>query len=106
MTPPWFRPLSLFIVFNMVVVPITDRLAWDGMLQLTASHGPLAGVGLSLAAAAAILVANILIYNYARSSGLPGLGQMVLFVLIAVTFALPIGTGRFSPVNLIIDLLS
>ncbi|MEM7178177.1 MAG: hypothetical protein AAF503_10765 [Pseudomonadota bacterium] len=105
MTPPWFRPLSLFVIFNLVAVPVAGRLAWDAMLRVTQSHGTLAGAGLSLVVTAAILAINVLIFRRAKAAGMPKAGQMVLFLIIGLTFATPIGTGKFSPVNLIIDLL-
>ncbi|MEM9370892.1 MAG: hypothetical protein AAGA26_07020 [Pseudomonadota bacterium] len=105
MTPPWFRPLSLFCLFNLIAVPIIGHIAWDGMLRLNSEAGPIAAVGVSLVVSAGILVGNILLFRAARAADLPRPGQMVLFVLIGLTFVLPIGTGRFSPINLMVDLL-
>lgn len=105
MTPPWFRSLSVFILVNLVAVPMAGRLTWNWMLRVTQSHGSIAGAAISLAVAAAILVINVLIFRQAKASGMPRPGQMVLFLLIGLTFVTPIATGRFSPVNLVIDLL-
>ncbi|MEM7239609.1 MAG: hypothetical protein AAF317_05175 [Pseudomonadota bacterium] len=102
--PTWFRPLSLFGLFNLIAVPTIGHLAWDGMLRLNTTYGALAGVALSLAVAAGILAINVLLFRAARAAGLPRPAQMVLFLITALTFVLPIGTGRFSPINLLADL--
>ncbi|MBY8977282.1 hypothetical protein KHP62_15810 [Rhodobacteraceae bacterium NNCM2] len=105
MTPPWFRSLSVFAVFNLIVVPILGRVAWDMMLGLHETHGSLAAILVSLVTAAVILLINVVIFQWTKAAGLPRPGQMILFIIIAVTFVLPIGTGRFSPVNFIASLM-
>ncbi|MEM9098861.1 MAG: hypothetical protein AAGC79_10085 [Pseudomonadota bacterium] len=106
MTPPWFKAVSAFAIFNLIVVPILGEFAWQGMTRLTGSHGPFAGTMLSLLVVAAILGINILLYRWSVRSGLPKLGQMILFLVIAVTFVLPIGTAVFSPITLLFNLAS
>ena len=106
MTPNWFRPLSLFALFNLIAVPIVDHLAWDAMLRLNAEQGAGIAVLLSLLVAAGILAANILMTRWTVSSGLPKLGELILWTVTGITFVLPIGTGRFSPVNFILSWLS
>ncbi|MEM0923918.1 MAG: hypothetical protein AAGF44_02405 [Pseudomonadota bacterium] len=105
MTPDWFRPLSTFLAFNLFGVPILGHLAWDGMLKLNASQGAGIAVLLSLAVAAGILLANVLLTRWAVASGLPKLGELILWTLTGITFVLPIGTGRFSPLNFIANWL-
>ncbi|MEM9045765.1 MAG: hypothetical protein AAGC81_13835 [Pseudomonadota bacterium] len=106
MTPPWFNAVSSFAVFNLIVVPIVGQFAWQGMARLTESHGPLGGMMLSLLVVAAILGANIALYRWAARTGMPKLGLMVLFLIIGITFVLPIGTGDFSPITLAYKFLS
>ncbi|MEM0943063.1 MAG: hypothetical protein AAGI70_03860 [Pseudomonadota bacterium] len=105
MTPPWFAPLSTFIAFNLIGVPTIGRLAWVQMLSLKAQDDVMSGAILSLGVSALILGVNIVLYRWAARRGLPRRGQMALFLVIGLTFLLPIGTGRFSPVNLLISLL-
>ena len=104
MTPDWFRPLSLFIAFNLVVVPIAGHLAWDGMLRLNASQGPLVAVILSLVVAGGILAVNVLLTRATVRAGLPKLGEFILWIVTGITFVLPIGTGRFSLLNFLMTL--
>lgn len=106
MTPDWFRPLSLFILVNLVAVPIADHLTWDAMLRLNASYGPLVAVLLSLVTAAAILLVNVTLIRTAVRAGLPKLGELALWVVAGLTFVLPISTGRFSPLNFLVSLAS
>ncbi|MEM8792383.1 MAG: hypothetical protein AAGE80_12260 [Pseudomonadota bacterium] len=105
MTPTWFNAVSAFAAFNLLAVPTMGRLTWLGMSRLTESNGPFAGVMLSLVMVVLILLINIALYRWAVRRGLPKPGQMVLFLIIGLTFALPIGTGSFSPINLAINLL-
>lgn len=105
MTPDWFRAVSAFAAFNMIAVPIAGHLAWDGMLRLNAASGPFAGVMLSLVAAGAILAANVLLIRWAVRAGLPKLGELVLWIVAGLTFVMPIGTGRFSPLNFLASLM-
>ncbi|MEM7505646.1 MAG: hypothetical protein AAF415_02785 [Pseudomonadota bacterium] len=104
MTPTWFRALSLFILVNLIAVPIADHLAWDAMLRLNARHGPLMATGLSLLTAGVILLVNILLIRAAVQAGLPKLGELALWIVTGLTFALTIGTGRFSPLNFLVTL--
>ena len=76
------------------------------MEALEAQGDRFAAVMLSLAVAAAILGANVLLIRWAERAGLPKVGQMVLWGITGLTFALTIGAGFFSPLNLIAALIA
>lgn len=96
-------PITLFVVFNLVAVPIIGRLAWAAMGGLHAGGSAGAAVVLSMSTAGGILAVNILLARATARHAKP-LARRVLIGATAVTFALTIGTGFFSPVNLLLAL--
>lgn len=105
MTPSWFRAVSAFAAFNLIAVPIAGTLAWGGMLRLNADGALITAVAVSLAVAGGILAVNCLLCRWAKQTGLPKLGELVLWLVTGLTFILPIGTGQFSPVNFLLRLM-
>ena len=102
---PWLGPVLLFAAFNLLIVPFLGRGAWYFMLRLNEADAKPGAVLLSLLTALAIAGANALLTARATAAGLPRRGQMALWLATGATFALTIGTGFFSPVNLLIALL-
>ncbi|MGF1551795.1 MAG: hypothetical protein ACFBWO_04735 [Paracoccaceae bacterium] len=102
----WRGAIALFVAANLVAVPLIGRLGWRAMAAVTESAGPFAGAMLSVVVAGIVLGLNVLIVRRAIAAGLPRLGQMALFALAGGQFALTIGTGFFSVVNLAAALMA
>jgi len=105
MTEAWKAPVAWFALFNLLAAPFIGRAIWYSMSSLNAEGAIMAAVGLSLVGAIGILGANVGLTVWATHAGLPRKGQMALWLITGGTFALTIGTGTFSPVNLVIALL-
>lgn len=106
MQAPWIKPLSLFAAFVLIVTPLIGRLAWVAMEGLNEDGNLVSAVALSLAVTLAILAGNVLLLRPAVAAGLPMPGPPILWAVTVLTFGLTIGTGFFSPVNLVVALLA
>lgn len=105
MHAPWKAPVAWFVLFNLIAVPFIGRVIWFLMLQLNAGEARFAAVALSLAGALGILAANAVLTVRATRAGLPRKGQAALWLVTGGTFAVTIGFGVFSPVELVLALL-
>jgi hypothetical protein len=94
-------PLSAFALFNLVGVPVIGRLVWLGMGALHGAGSVFGAVLLSVAAAVAILAVNVILTRKAAMVGLPKKGVIALGLITFLTFGLTVGTGFFSPLNLL-----
>ena len=100
MNVPWQRPVTGFVLFNVLGVPLIGRGAWAAMESLRADAIALA-VGVSVLAAVAILGMNAVLTLRADHAGVPPGVRAVLWAITALTFVLTIGTGFFSPLTLV-----
>lgn len=105
MDAPWKAPVAWFALFNLLAVPFIGRAIWMVMLRLNAAEAQLAAVALSLAGALGILAANAILTAQATRAGLPRRGQMAMWLITGGTFAVTIGFGVFSPIDLALGLL-
>ena len=105
MKPTWQTPVVYFILFNLLGTPAIGRGVWLLMQEMNVDGGRIIAVVLSLATAVGILAVNALISIWAGREGLPRKGQRILWLITGGTFALTIGFGTFSPINLAIALL-
>lgn len=94
-------PVGAFILFNLIGVPVIGRLVWTGMGALHGAGATFGAVLVSVLAAAGVLAVNLLLTRRAARAGLAKPGVMALAAVTLVTFALTVGTGFFSPLNLI-----
>lgn len=101
----WRLALALFAAFNLVLVPLGDRLAWLGINALEEDGQRFAAVGLSVAVAAGIMAINVVLIRDAERGGMPRLGQMGLWLITGAQFATTIAAGFFSLLNLITAVL-
>jgi hypothetical protein len=101
----WKAPVAWFVLFNLIAVPFLGRALWMFMLQLNASDARLAAVALSLAGAVGILAVNVILTARAARAGLPREGRMALWLVTGATFAITVGFGVFSPLELALALL-
>lgn len=99
------RPVTAFALFNLLGAPLIGRLVWLGMGALHGGGAMFGAVLLSVVAAAAILCVNLVLTRRAALGGLPKPGVMAMAAVTLVTFGLTVGTGFFSPLNLIWALL-
>ncbi|MEO0819752.1 MAG: hypothetical protein AAF074_04905 [Pseudomonadota bacterium] len=95
----WQRALGVFVVFNLVAVPLLGRLAWMAMEALNADGARFAAVLVSLAASVAILAGNVVVIRWATLGEMPRLGQMGLWIFTGTQFAVTIAAGFFSLVD-------
>lgn len=102
---PWKTPVTWFALFNLIAAPLIGRGIWALMAALNTDQWRLAAVLVSVAGAAGILAVNAWLTHRAAAAGLPRPGQMALWIITGGTFALTIGLGVFSPINLVIALL-
>lgn len=102
---PWLAPVALFAAFNLLLVPLLGRAAWHLMLQLNQTGARRGAVLLALLTVLGIAGINALLTARATRTGLARRGQMALWLVTGATFALTIGTGFFSPLNLVLALL-
>ena len=103
--PDWQPPVTWFVLFNLIAAPFAGRGVWLIMLQLNQGSLRVASVVLSLGAAVGILAVNAILTRQAGREGLPGRGQIAMWMFTGGTFVLTIGFGFFSPVNLVIAML-
>lgn len=101
----WKAPVAWFVLFNLIAVPFIGRALWLAMLRLNAADARLSAVALSLAGALGILAANALLTAQASRAGLPRRGRMAMWLVTGGTFAVTVGFGVFSPVELVLGLL-
>lgn len=101
----WKAPVAWFVLFNLIAVPFLGRALWMFMLRLNAADGQLSAVALSLAGALGILAANAILTALASRAGLPRNGQMAMWLVTGGTFAITVGFGVFSPLELVLALL-
>ncbi|MEO1775134.1 MAG: hypothetical protein AAFS07_09305 [Pseudomonadota bacterium] len=101
----WQGRIALFVIANLLVVPLIGRLGWQGMEALNTGGAIFGAVLLSVAVAGGILALNIWLVRRAVLTGLPRLGEMVAYGATGLQFVLTIGTGFFSVVGLIDALL-
>jgi len=101
----WKAPVAWFVLFNLIAVPFIGRALWMFMLHLAAADARLVAVALSLVGAVGILAANVLLTARATRAGLPRKGQMALWLVTGGTFAVTVGFGVFSPIELALALL-
>ncbi|MDT8345788.1 MAG: hypothetical protein RQ752_15285 [Thermohalobaculum sp.] len=94
-------PLTGFVLFNLIGAPLIGRLVWLGMGALHGQGAVPGAVALSVVAAIAILAANLALTRAAARAGLPKSGVMALGAVTLLTFGLTVGTGFFSPLNLV-----
>ncbi len=106
MPPAAKVPVTWFALFNLIAAPLIGRGVWALMLTLNAEQLRLAAVMVSLAGALGILAVNAWLTHRATRAGLPRGGQMAMWLITGGTFALTIGAGVFSPINLILALMS
>lgn len=92
---------SAFILFNLICVPLVGRLVWLGMGALHGQGTVVGAVLLSIVAAGAILSANVVLTRRAALGGLHRQGVMAMAAVTLLTFGLTVGTGFFSPLNLV-----
>lgn len=105
MSETWKAPVTWFALFNLLGAPFIGRAVWVVMQSLDAREAVAAAVAMSLVGAVGILAVNAGLTWWATWAGLPRKGQMMLWLIAGGTFALTIGTGFFSPVNLVLALL-
>ena len=60
---------------------------------------------ISVVAILLILGINIVLIKAATRAGLPGQGQLIMWLITGTTFALAIWLGVFSPINLMLGLI-
>lgn len=101
----WHRPVTLFVLFNLIAAPVIGRLTWMAMLRL-AEDLRLWSIVISVVVPFTILTVNAWLTVRASRGGVPGKGRAAMWILTGATFALTIGTGFFSPVSLIHALLT
>ena len=105
--PPAAKPaVTWFALFNLIAVPLAGRGIWALMFSSEREALRLASVLLSVAGAVAILAVNVWLTRRATLAGLGRGGQMAMWIVTGLTFAVTIGFGVFSPINLVIALLS
>lgn len=95
-------PVTWFALFNLIALPLIGRGVWALMLALDAGGLQLVAVLVSLAATVAILGVNVWLTRWATLEALPRRGQMAMWLVTGATFAVTIGFGVFSPINLVI----
>ena len=105
MPETWKTPVTWFALFNLLGAPFIGRGIWAAMQALHGEKMLAAAVAVSLVGAIGILAVNSGLTVWATRSGLPRKGQMILWLITGGTFALTIGFGTFSPVNLVIVFL-
>ena len=98
----WKAPVTWFALFNLLAAPVIGRAVWFVMAGLNAEDARLAAVGMSLVGALGILGVNVWLTWWATRAGLPRRGQMALWLITGGTFAITIGFGVFSPLNLLV----
>ena len=105
--PPAAKPaVTWFALFNLLAVPLVGRGIWALMLSFERGDLRLASVLLSVLGAVAILGVNAWLTRRATLAGLGRAGQMVMWIVTGLTFAVTIGFGTFSPINLVIALIA
>ncbi|HUF87424.1 MAG TPA: hypothetical protein VMM59_08580 [Thermohalobaculum sp.] len=105
MPPAAKTQVTWFALFNLIAAPLIGRGVWALMLGLNTDRFRLMAVLVSVAGAVAILGVNAWLTRRATLAGLPRGGQIALWLITGGTFALTIGFGVFSPVNLLLALL-
>jgi len=105
MTRSWQAPVTWFALFNLLGAPFAGRAVWAAMQVLHGAGDTGLAVLLSVLVAVGILGVNAGLTWWATRAGLPRRGQMALWLITGGTFALTIGVGMFSPINLIFLLL-
>ncbi|MEM9782744.1 MAG: hypothetical protein AAF899_09730 [Pseudomonadota bacterium] len=92
----WQRILGLFVVVNLIAVPLAGRLTGFGMSTLVADGQRTLAVGLSVIATAAILAVNVLIVRAAARADMPRRLEAGLALFTLLQFVVTIGFGIFS----------
>ncbi|MEM6971864.1 MAG: hypothetical protein AAF577_03585 [Pseudomonadota bacterium] len=92
----WRQILGIFVVANLIAVPIAGRLAGQGMTALHGEGQTLLAVLLSVATTAIILVLNVLILRAAARHDMPRRLEAGLAAFTLVQFGVTIGFGIFS----------
>ncbi len=100
MDKAWQAHLTVFVLFNLVGVPLIGQLAWLTMEGLRDGAIALAVI-VSVLTAAGILAANVLFTLRVGRAGAPQGVLLALWAVTGLTFALTVGTGFFSPVMLV-----
>ncbi len=99
------QAVTWFTLFNLIAVPLIGRGVWALMLAFAREDFRLVSVLVSVLGAVAILGVNAWLTRRAARAGLGRRGQMVMWLVTGGTFALTIGFGTFSPINLLIALV-
>ena len=105
MTGPARTIVLLAAAVNVLAVPVLGRLTWRGMETLNADGSRVAAVLLSLGVAVAIFAVNA---GFARALSRTDADRRSvagLWFVAVMTFGLTIGTGFFSPINLLVALV-
>lgn len=98
--------MTAFAVVNVIAVPLAGRLAWRVMSSLDAQQHTVFAVVISLLTAFGILAANVLLCASAARRGAPRPVLTAMWGWTVGTFALTIGAGFFSPLNLLAALVT
>jgi hypothetical protein len=106
MPPAAKTPVTWFVLFNLIALPLIGRGIWTLMLALNADELRLAGVLVSVLGTLLITLINAWLTQWATWAGLPRRGRMAMWLVTGLTFALTIGLGVFSPINLLIMLVT
>ena len=105
MPPAAKAPVTWFALFNLIAAPLIGRGIWALMLTLVTEDFRLVAVLVSVIGAVGILAVNGWLTWRATRAGLGRYGQMAMWLITGGTFAITIGFGVFSPINLAIALV-
>ena len=105
MTEAWKTPVTWFALFNILGAPFAGRSVWQLMQDFHAEGAVAVAVAMSVVGAVGILAVNAGLTWWATRSGLPRKGQMALWLITGGTFAMTIGFGVFSPINLVVAVI-
>ena len=94
--------MTFFVLFNLIALPLIGHGIWTIMLALNADDYRLSGVLVSVIGTLLITLINAWLTQWATRAGLPRRGQMVMWGITGLTFALTIGLGVFSPINFLV----
>ena len=98
-------PVALFAIFNLLGAPLIGRLVWMGMGALHGAGSAAGAVGLSVLAAFGILATNVVLTRRATLASVPKKGVIAMALVTLLTFGLTVGSGFFSPLNLLFALM-
>ena len=101
----WKVPAAWFALFNLLAAPVLGRVIWFVMLQFNNEDFRLVSILASLVGTILILAVNVYLTLWARRTGVPAIGLMIMWLVTGVTFLFTIGFGVFSPINLLLGFL-